>query len=150
MTIATGLTECECSQPVRNPAPAKRRTCVKCGYLIAPRWESNDANLTRFFNRLTSCQSAPITLSEFLAHCERREVAGRDRFGFLYLTRDNIAECAEELADALIYMYLEQLSAERDGDPDDGDDLAYQVAFHAAEAYQALAELARVRGVHMS
>lgn len=134
------MSECDCRIPRPHPKPEKRGWC-RCGLRLGEGWESNDHNLDTFFNYLNSCQNVPATIAEFEALCERRERHGRDHFGFAYLDRDNIAEAAEEAADLLLYMYLHQLGAERKGDADEGRDLAYTAAFHAAQAYDALVRL---------
>lgn len=141
------MISCGCEQPVRHPTPMRRHTCVKCGLQMDPAWESNDANLMAFTNRLTDCQTVPPTIASFIAHCEAREKAGRDHFGFLYLKRDNIAEGLEEACDLGLYPYLDILQAKRRGeDGEDGIDLALTVAYHASQAYDALLRLRERRG----
>ncbi len=139
------LRECECPRPVAKVKPGRERFCERCGFYLGDSWRSSDANLDRFFNSLTSCQNVPITVADFEGLCDRREREGRDKFKFAYLDRDNISEAAEEAADLALYMYLDLLKAEREGNGDEGRDLAMTVAFHAAQAYDALARLRQKR-----
>lgn len=131
--------ECDCKPPRPSVDPRRPDTCQRCLGLISPRWSSNDRNLDDFFNYLNSCQNVPITIAEFEALCERRELDGRGRFGFSYLSRDNIAEAAEEAADLLLYAYLEVLKRKREHDDIEGLDSLMMVAFYAAKAFEALA-----------
>lgn len=62
-------------------------------------------------------------------------MAGRDRFGFQYLRRDNAIEAMEEASDGALYMYLDGLQAIRDG-VDEEKDVALTAAYHFAQAHR--------------
>lgn len=139
------LRDCQCPKPVPITAPAKSHTCNRCGYWINPRWSSNDSTVSAFFNRLA--ESIPVAewwVSPFVEHCMQRELAGRDKFGFEYLVRDNPAEGLEEAADLALYSHLDVLKAKRAGNEDDID-AALQAAYHAGKAYEALLRLREKR-----
>lgn len=127
---------CECLPPRPYPAPHKRHTCVRCLGEIRREWTSNDTNLSAFFDRLAeAAPDFPLWMERVREQCIARERAGRDRFGFEYLTRDNATEATEEAADGLLYMYLDALKARRDGE-DDHSDVALTAAYHFAQAHR--------------
>ena len=112
------------------------------------------APLAPFFDRLEQTEAGwqyathkpPAELTHLRALCEARELAGRDIFGDAYLTRDNIAEAFEELADAMNYLAFEAEKVEQAGaDPE--WDLILTAAGHLVAAYGHLVHLRqRYRG----
>lgn len=138
---------CDCEIPRPYPTPHKAHTCVRCLGEIKPEWKSTDKNLAAFFGRLE--EAAPDTtlwLNEFRGHCEQREHAGRESFGYEYLRRDNPTEATEEACDGAIYMYLDGLRCLREGKEEDAD-VRLTAAFHFAKAhYYSRMLLAKRRG----
>lgn len=146
-TVPVG--ECVCKVPIPHPSPY-RHTCVRCGYAIAERWESNDANLAAFFDRLEetfpSWPTVPEWWQRLRLQCEARELAGRRAFGLRYLDRDNIRETREEIADAVLYPYFHQLAEIRHGE-DVEIDVLLDVVQHLGKAFAGLDRLtAKHRG----
>lgn len=137
------MKECECPEP--NPKPKKPDTCVRCGFAISPRWATSDAHMMRFFNRLSDCRNLEASFPAFRQLCERREKAGRDTFRYAYLNRDDLSEGMEEAADLALYPYLDSLKMIREGREGEDYDLVLTVAFHAAQAFDALARLKEKR-----
>lgn len=128
--------ECKCSPPRPYPAPHKKHTCVRCLGLVSSEWTSSDSNLAAFFGRLEeAAPDSPLWMERVREQCEQRERAGRERFGWEYLSRNNATEATEEAADGLLYMYLDALRARRDGD-DDLSDVALTAAYHFAQAHR--------------
>jgi hypothetical protein len=123
---------CRCDKPRENP----RRTgyCRRCGNSLGRKWQSTDENMTAFLRRLASL---PGVTAEAILHAQQRERAGREEFGFLYLSRNNDAEGQEEAADLVIYPFLSWLNDRRDGVDEIDLDLL-DAAHHAALAHAAL------------
>ena len=63
------------------------------------------------------------------ALCQQREVAGREEFGDAWRYRDNLAELAEEVSDAMNYLMMEaRQDEENDVDPE--WDVVLEIADH--------------------
>lgn len=128
------MRECGCDTPAdhADTHPGFRDGwCRHCGGVLADRWLSDTEDLTGFLNLAQADYQS-------VAHCQIRELAGRDQFGLAYLTRNNPAEAQEEAADGQIYCYLEVLKDRRSGESDVDFDLL-DAARHFALAHQALA-----------
>jgi hypothetical protein len=76
--------------------------------------------------------------------CINRETAGRDRFGYGYLEKDNEAEGLEEATDGANYAMFSVLKARRAGDYED-EDVALTAVYHAFKMYEALDHLRQRR-----
>lgn len=133
---------CQCRKPGDHPSPNRKGQCVRCALPFDPKWVSSDDTFNEFFARLR--ESLPVVGPEFdsfLLQCKKRELAGRDTFGFEYLARDNVVEAYEEAADGCLYAYLDVLKTVRE----DGDDADIGFALTAAaaffQAYSALVQL---------
>jgi ATP-dependent RNA circularization protein (DNA/RNA ligase family) len=90
----------------------------------------------------------PEWFEQFKHLAVTRERAGRDEFGFAYLSpnRDNIAEAAEELGDFIVYVFLDSLRARRENGGDDEDiDVVLTAASLAAQAFEHLSRLKHKR-----
>ncbi len=131
--------ECGCEKPIETVDPRWPGSCVRCGNRIEPRWTSNDATVAEFFDRLEECfpGETPAWVQIFRRHCEARELAGRDTFGYEFLARNNPAEGLEEAADGANYAFFDILQSRRDGDEEEWA-LALTAAYHFAHAYRAL------------
>lgn len=140
------MTYCKCAEPRETLNPRKRGSCVKCGKQFDPAWVSSDDHVRVFFNRLSSCRYLEESFPAFRQMCERRELAGRETFGFRYLDRDNLTEAMEEAADLALYPYLDWLQAAREGRPDEDFDLVLTIAYHASLAFDAAVRLQHKRG----
>lgn len=89
-----------------------------------------------------------IEADDYLARVQARLDLGQRLYGDRYLSRDNLAEAAEEAEDAAVYCLLELHRAARAGevDPDTRDHLALSAAaaaladHHAGQARRRLRE----------
>lgn len=135
------MTECACRQPRVSPNSRRNGTCVRCSGRLDPSWVSSDETLAAFLDHLASTipgwPEAAGSFDAFRRQVQARERAGRETFGFAYLSRDNPAEGLEEAADLAIYAYLDTLKALREGE-DDELALALTAARKAWEAHEAL------------
>jgi hypothetical protein len=123
---------CHCSKPVtRHRSP---KSCLRCLGEIEDRWLSSDENTAAFLGRVAAL---PEVTGPALHHAQKRERAGRETFGFAYLSRDNDREGLEEAADGLIYAALSWLCDRRTGREDIDPDLL-DAAHHFALAHAAL------------
>ena len=134
--------ECQCRRPRTVGDPRKKGSCVRCGKLLGKRWTSNNENFNIFFDRLESAfpGEVPDSFVAFRAQCLAREYEGRERFGFTYMIRDNLAESREEAADLCMYLYLDGLAARRAG-KDEEESVALTAALHCYKAYEAIRDL---------
>lgn len=107
--------------------------------MISHRWTSNDETFAEFFDRLLDLPEVP---REFVEQVRQRELAGRETFGNVFLSRANELEGCEEAADLALYAHLAVLRARREGRREHID-LALIAARHAALAWEALHRLRR-------
>lgn len=144
---------CGCERPVRSLDPRREGACAKCGLAFDPEWDQSDSNFQAFWERIES--SYPGWRSRWVPNWEppdeqqtlrlqtqHRERAGRGQFGYDYLSpqRNNLREAREELADALLYVYLDTLKCKRDGmDPE--WDVVLEIADDLLSAYGKLDQL---------
>jgi len=130
------MRSCSCQSP--SPKPQRPDTCVRCGYKVQADALCDDKTVGAFFNRLSDAfPDDPEWLKDFRLGCESRELAGRKKFGWAYLDRNNLREAEEEFFDGPNYAMMEVLKNRRDG-MDDQLDMALIVAWHASHAYAAL------------
>lgn len=112
---------------------------------MAAEWQTTDETAREFYIRLAEAlfpynqQTGELMVEpwfeDFREHCALREIAGRETFGFTYLSRSNEIEATEEAADGAIYMLLHGLRARREGwEPE--DDVRFTAAYHFAKAHQ--------------
>lgn len=132
------LRECACPHP--EPKPQKPAFCVKCGFHLAPRWTCGATTIDAWLQRLEDSLPGE-DLGAFREHVAVRELAGRNRFRFAYLDRDNLLEGTEEAVDLALYALLDVLRATREGRGEEDVDLALTAAAHAARAHSALLQL---------
>lgn len=138
---------CECPQPRPSADPRKNGACV-CGFPIDydAEWVVNDKTHNAFLNRVEQALAAkegwpseeppPPDWLHYRRLALERERAGRERFGFSYLTRDNIVAGAEESTDGVNYTYFDTMQALKDGYSPDFD-LILTAAYHDFMAYRA-------------
>lgn len=146
--------ECRCEAPAASPNPRSAGTCNRCLGLLAPRWTSNAQTVSAFYARLAEAlfgygpDGELLTepwFDAFVDQAKARELAGRDKFGHRYLTRDNRVEALEEWTDGSNYLFFDSLQELR-AEGDDADiDLVLDVAYHAALAYRSTLRLAAKR-----
>ncbi len=113
-------------------------------------WECTDENFDAFWERIHSSYGGwvkqvyriPDEQIQMRGLTKHREKQGRGNFGDAYLTRDNMAELREELADALMYLYLETLKNVHD-DMDPEWDMVLSIANDLLSAQRKLPLLAR-------
>ena len=140
------MRECECDAPNPYQTPAKAHACIKCGFLISPRWSCNDSTLRSFMDGMAAAlPTRGDAYARFRIDIEAREFAGRRKFGQSFHKRNNISEAMEEACDGALYACLDTLAAKRRGD-DEHTDLALDVALHFYRAYEALIRLHHKRG----
>ena len=154
------ITYCQCPQPRNSINPRKAGSCLICGRMLDPEWVSSESTMQEIFKGLAwsmpygeAIQKNPATLQEeltddflaFWADCSERERAGRPRFGFSYLARNNEREALEEWADGANYLAFSHLKAIRDEGDDEDMDVALTAMFHAFKAHQATRRLSRKR-----
>jgi hypothetical protein len=141
--LANGTRVCTCPKPVPSPIPAHAGQCLRCVSKIESL--TTDDTVKEFFDRLGESiffygPTGELVTDDdwdlFRAHCEARELAGREDFGNRFMSRDNVAEAEEELVDAAIYMALSHLRQLLEEGEDRDVDLVRTVAFHAYKAYQ--------------
>lgn len=128
---------CQCEVPNEDYDPRRVRICVRCSCYIPKDWTLGNQTISEFFERLEAAmpESASDWFTEFRIHVEARELAGRKKFGYGHLNRDNARESQEELADAAIYFLCCILDQRRVGDHEEWE-LALTATKHAALAYQ--------------
>ena len=111
---------------------------------------TDDEALNAFWDRIESSYGGWISAAYHIpdeqvrlrALCQARELAGRDEFGEAWRHRDNLAELAEELADAANYLYFETRRDEAEGiDPE--WDVVLEIADHILAAQRLLPILYR-------
>jgi hypothetical protein len=140
--------KCKCRIPRPDSNPRREDACVVCGAKIPADWSSS--RLTEYLDRLA--ESMPRvwgpnpgtfvdTWNAFRAQCENREHAGRDKFGFQFLGRDNTADAFEEFADGANYAAFDSLRYLRYNQWDSEVDLVLTAMQKSYEAYEALAHL---------
>ena len=134
---------CACPTPIESINPRKKGKCVRCCSSLDPEWDQTDENFRAFWDRVEASYpgwQAPLyeppdhqqTLRLQTMH---REAAGRGNFGHAYLSRDNLREAREEIADCLMYLYLDTLRCKRDGmDPE--WDVTLEIAEDLLSAYE--------------
>jgi hypothetical protein len=132
---------CTCRQPRRSPNPRAGASCVVCGRQIAGGWVVGDEQMAEFFEVLALPPVAP-DLASFREHCLAREGAGREKFGFQYLARDNDEDGMEEAADLANYACFGNAKMHRTYWDPEAASLRWQAAKHAAKAHHLL-KLAR-------
>lgn len=133
------MSYCECPAPGVSLDPRHEGTCQRCGHRFDPEWLADDETVAEFYDRLALSLPGEPTFPHFRALATVRERSGRPIFGLAYLTRDNVAEGAEEAADGANYALLEGLRMKRAG-IDPADDLLLSAARHFALGYAMLAE----------
>ena len=121
------LRTCQCEKPHRSSNPRSEGTCAQCGYPFGAEWDQTTANFNAFWERIESSYAGwqfplyepPDEQQTLRLQTQHRELAGRKQFGYSYLSRDNLREAREEIADCLMYLYLDTLRCEREGaDPE--------------------------------
>lgn len=117
---SNGRFHCECPRPSRHPSPFHATSCVKCGGFLPSTWVSNDVLLDRFWTRLEEGMfpgnaEIPLWFETLKRKVFAREHEGRDLYDLAYLGRDNLSEADDEAADAIVYLYLDHLNAQRQG-----------------------------------
>ena len=148
MTTATALRICECERPHRSSNPRSEGRCAQCGYVFGPEWNQSDENFAAFWERIEEAYPGwvnplyepPDTQQTLRLQTMHREKAGRRHFGYAYLSRDNIVEAREEVADCLMYLYLDTLRAIRDGEDPEWD-VVLEIANDLLSAYEKFDEL---------
>lgn len=113
-------------------------------------WETTDENFDEFWDRIersyggwvSPVYSIPDEQVRLRALTKFREQQGRELFGDAYLHRDNLSELEEELADALMYLYLETLKDAKD-ETDPEWDVVLQIADALLTAQRYLPKLRR-------
>lgn len=131
---------CTCRVPRPSPNPRSNDACVRCGRELDDAWRTSDETVSEFFDRLANAQVED--LESFRLHCAQRELAGREEFGYVYLSRNNPVEAMEEAADGALYSYFDTLVARREGDDTpERESWAYLAASHFARAHYALRRL---------
>ena len=139
------ITYCSCPRPGLSINPRMQGSCVKCTRMLNPEWVSSDANMERLFGRLAEAMPPGEADSDdfwaFRAQLEAREKAGRDRFGFEYLAKDNPREATEEACDLALYGFLDSLRAIRDNGSDEDIDLVLEAAYYAFKAHAKMRHL---------
>ena len=140
---------CTCPQPSTSSDPRKDPTfCAKCSHPKHPDWDQTDEAFTAFWERIESTRAGwqyplyepPDEEQTLRLQTMHRELAGRKHFGYAYLQRDNIREAREELADALLYVYLDTLKNKREGDDPEWD-VVLEIADDLLSAYGKLNQL---------
>jgi hypothetical protein len=138
---------CVCAEPRDNINPRFPGTCVKCSKkIVEPEYDSSDATLGAFFDRLAESSFPAYTATRERRHlpkwfldfhrtCSGRERMGRKKFGHTYLRRNNPAEAMEEAADLAIYLFQETLRRRRLGEDEEAD-IALTGALHAAKGFE--------------
>ena len=153
MTVLSeeGKRICSCARPSEHVNPAKKGKCVAEDALLDDAWMANDRTSHDFWTALEAGMfpgEAPEWFFAFKAKAVARERAGRDTFGFEYLSpdRDNLAEAVEELADFVIYLSLESLKQRRMNDGVDEDfDVVLSSSALAVRAFEQLQRLRHKR-----
>lgn len=136
------MKQCKCRKPAPFLAPQKARTCVRCALHISPEWTCNDQTVAGFFDRLEDAvPGGDGWLESFRKHCEQRELAGRDKWGFTFLARENTLEGLEEACDGALYSMLDVLKARREGRGEEDLDAALTAAYYFGKAHEALRRL---------
>lgn len=126
------MRQCNCEQP--EPKPQNHSVCVKCSYVLPDTW--GDEGVKEFYDALEAAHAGgpPPSFAYFRLEAEARERAGRRRFRFSFLQRDNIRDAFEEFSDGANYLLFRVWQNRRNG-RDDQMDLALSAAYHAAKAY---------------
>lgn len=144
---------CTCARPSEHVTPTKKGKCVAEDAILDPAWMANDHTSNDFWTALEAGMfpgEPPEWFEQFKHLAVSRERAGRDAFGFEYLSpeRDNLGEAAEEIADFAVYLLLESLKQRRMNDGVDEDfDVALTAVAHTAQAFEQLQRLrAKRRG----
>lgn len=128
---------CKCYLPQRHTVHAQ--VCGHCRKLLDPAWTDSDVNWREL---RTMLEAVPMISGPALDHAAARLASGREEFGFHYLARNNAAEALEELADVIVYMFLELLRERRLG-VEDPDPQLLKAAQAAAELHGQLERKAR-------
>lgn len=139
---------CQCPKPSEHVSPMRQGTCVQCSGILSPFWLSSDTTLNEFWDRLGMGMyyGEPSPAFEHLREAAtKRERAGRTEFGLRYLSRDNLAEAVEELADFANYLFFDCLNTIRTEGHDPDLDLTLTAASKAVEALEHLEHLAARR-----
>ena len=145
---------CECPLPIRSTDPRREGKCARCGGIFNRIWDQTDENFRAFWGRIESSYPGwqfplyepPDEQQTLRLQTQHRERAGRGQFGYAYLNRDNVREAREELADALMYLYLDTLRSARAGEEAEWD-VVLSIADDLISAYGKLHQLrAKHRG----
>jgi hypothetical protein len=104
-----------------------------------------------FYDRLQEsiqgrASKPPDSFVVFREQCEARERAGRKKFEYEYLRRDNAVEALEEGADLANYMLFDSLQHIRQGEPGQDIDCELMAAYHAYKAWTFAQEARAKRG----
>lgn len=135
---------CECNEPRETVNPRRPGTCVKCGKPFDPEWVSSDETFAAFFDRLAESMAVvPPEFETFRAQCAKRERAGRETFGFRYLSRENTTDAYEEACDGANYMLFNALQKVKEGYPGEDIDADLTAAWKFYEAWSAAARAYR-------
>jgi hypothetical protein len=131
-------TTCTCLPPVPSRDPRNSDSCLKCGrvWVNAPGivW---DDQIHGFYDHVEAARVPDF--QAFRHHATQREAAGRPRFGFSYLLRDNPVDGMEEAADGGNYSLFEKAKRERVGQGEAAEiTYLYEAARHFALAHAAL------------
>jgi hypothetical protein len=146
-----GRRVCQCETPSEHVTPSKKGKCVRCDGLLDSSWLSSDQTMDTFWDRLEESLypngSAPDAFLAFKLQAQERERAGRSHFGLSYLTRENLREATEEIADAANYVLFDSLQAIRENGEDTEIDMGLSLVAELAQSYEHLYRLrAKRRG----
>lgn len=141
------MSDCACPRPVRSLDP-RSSGCASCGGSFGSDWNQTDENFAAFWDRIEASYAGwqhplyepPDEQQTLRLQTQHREQAGRGEFGYAYLDRDNIREAREEIADALLYVYLDVLKCRREGQDPEWD-VVLEIADDLLSAYGKLAQL---------
>ena len=148
------MPSCTCDKP-RVSAWKGREDYCQCGRRLDPECLSSDATVDAFYTRLSEALFSYDKLTgelmvepwfeAFVAEAKARERAGRGRFGFQYLARDNKFDANEEWTDGSNYLLFDSLQTIRDMGVDNDVDLVLDTMKYAALAYRGTLRLAAKR-----
>lgn len=107
--------------------------------MISQDWTTTDHNFADFFYHLRRVGASP----DFVDHCRKREAEGRKNHEHRFAGTDNPRKGQEQAADLAIYAWLTTLRERREGRREQTE-IALSIAHHAAQAWQALEQLAQL------
>lgn len=128
---------CPCPRPLMTPNPRCAGNCVKCGKRIEGDWVVTTESMDTLHALLVEGRPIP-DYETFRAHAAAREYAGRQKFGYQYLSRDNAADGLEEAADGANYAFFELHKMHRTEYDQDSAALLLDAAYHFAQAHHSL------------